>query len=160
MPGHSLAALASYPELGCTGGPYEVQTTWGIKRDVYCGGNEAVYTFLEDVLSEVLELFPSPVIHIGGDEVPKMRWRDCPKCQAMIKTQGLKDEDELQSYFITRIEKFLNARGRQLIGWDEILEGGLAPNAMVMSWRGIEGGIQAASGRARCRHVTDQPLLF
>ncbi len=145
MPGHSLAALASYPELGCTAGPYEVQTTWGIKSDVFCGGNEAVYTFLEDVLSEVLELFPSPVIHIGGDEVPKMRWRDCPKCQAMIKTKGLKDEDELQSYFITRIEKFLNARGRQLIGWDEILEGGLAPNAMVMSWRGIEGGIQAAS---------------
>jgi hexosaminidase len=145
MPGHSLAALASYPELGCTGGPYEVQTTWGIKKDVFCGGNEAVYTFLEDVLSEVLELFPSPVIHIGGDEVPKDRWRDCPKCQSMIKTKRLKDEDELQSYFITRIEKFLNAQGRQLIGWDEILEGGLAPNAMVMSWRGIEGGIQAAS---------------
>ena len=145
MPGHSLAALASYPKLGCTGGPYEVQTIWGIKKDVYCGGNEAVYAFLEDVLSEVLELFPSPAIHVGGDEVPKDRWRDCPKCQAMIKTQGLKNEDELQSYFITRIEKFLNARGRQLIGWDEILEGGLAPNAMVMSWRGIEGGIQAAS---------------
>ena len=145
MPGHSMAALASYPELGCSGGPYEVQTTWGIKRDVYCGGNEAVYSFLEDVLSEVLELFPSPVIHIGGDEAPKMRWRDCPKCQAMIETQGLKDEDALQSYFITRIEKFLNDRGRQLIGWDEILEGGLAPNAMVMSWRGIDGGIQAAS---------------
>lgn len=145
MPGHSSAALASYPELGCTGGPYQVQTTWGIKKDVYCGGNEDVYTFLEDVLSEVLELFPSPVIHVGGDEAPKMRWRDCPKCQAIIETQGLKNEDSLQSYFITRIEKFLNARGRKLIGWDEILEGGLAPNAMVMSWRGIEGGIQAAS---------------
>ena len=145
LPGHSLGALASYPELGCTGGPYEVQTTWGIKKDVYCAGNENVYTFLEDVLSEVLELFPSRVIHIGGDEVPKDRWRTCPKCQAMIEKQGLKDEDELQSYIIKRMEKFLNAKGRQLIGWDEILEGGLAPNALVMSWRGIKGGIEAAS---------------
>jgi hexosaminidase len=145
MPGHSLAALASYPDLGCTGGPYEVQTTWGIKKDVYCAGNEATFTFLEEVLTEVMKLFPSPVIHIGGDEVPKERWRNCPKCQSVIEKQGLKDEDELQSYFIQRIEQFLNARGRQLIGWDEILEGGLAPNAMVMSWRGIEGGIQAAS---------------
>lgn len=145
LPGHSLGALASYPELGCTGGPYEVQTSWGIKKDVYCAGNEQVYQFLEDVLSEVLKLFPSQVIHIGGDEVPKDRWRDCPKCQATIRKEGLKDEDELQSYFIKRIEKFLNAQGRQLIGWDEILEGGLAPNAMVMSWRGIEGGIQAAA---------------
>ena len=144
MPGHSLSALASYPELGCSGGPYEVSPRWGVIKDVYCGGNEQVYTFLENVLKEVLELFPSPVIHIGGDEVPKDRWRDCPKCQTMIKKQGLKDEDELQSYFIKRVEKFLIANGRQLIGWDEILEGGLAPNAKVMSWRGIEGGIKAA----------------
>jgi hexosaminidase len=145
MPGHSLAALASYPELGCTGGPYEVQSTWGIKKDVYCAGNENVYSFLEDVLSEILDLFPSPVIHIGGDEAPKDRWQNCPKCQGVRKKQGLKDEDELQSYFIKRIANFLSAKGRQLIGWDEILEGGLAPNAMVMSWRGIDGGIQAAS---------------
>ena len=110
LPGHSLGALASYPELGCTGGPYEVQTSWGIKKDVYCAGNEQVYQFLEDVLSEVLKLFPSQVIHIGGDEVPKDRWRDCPKCQATIRKEGLKDEDELQSYFIKRIEKFLNAQ--------------------------------------------------
>ena len=144
MPGHSLGALASYPELGCSGGPYEVSPRWGVRKDVYCGGNEQVYTFLENVLREVLELFPSPVIHIGGDEAPKDRWRTCPKCQTMIKKQGLKNEDELQSYFIKRIEKFLIANGRQLIGWDEILEGGLAPHAKVMSWRGVEGGIKAA----------------
>ncbi len=139
-----MAVLASYPELGCTGGPYKVSTWWGIEKDVCCAGNEKVYTFLENVFSEVLDLFPSPVIHIGGDECPKDRWQQCPKCQAMIDKQGLKDEHELQSYFVKRIEKFLNAQGRQLIGWDEILEGGLAPKALVMSWRGDEGGIKAA----------------
>ncbi len=144
MPGHSLAALAAYPELGCTGGPYEVATTWGVFDDVYCAGNEKVFTFLEDVLTEVMELFPSEYIHIGGDECPKTRWKTCPKCQARMKKEGLKDEHELQSYFIQRIEKFLNAHGRQIIGWDEILEGGLAPKATVMSWRGEKGGIEAA----------------
>ena len=144
MPGHAAAALASYPELGCTGGPYVVRTRWGIEPDVFCAGNEEVYAFLEDVLSEVLELFPSQVIHIGGDECPKDRWEKCPRCQAAIEAQGLEDEHALQSYFIRRIETFLNDRGRQLIGWDEILEGGLAPNAMVMSWRGSRGGIEAA----------------
>lgn len=145
MPGHSLAALAGYPELGCLGGPYTVSTRWGVKKDVYCAGNEGVYAFMEDVLAEVLDLFPSQVIHIGGDEVPKDRWRHCAKCQELIKKQGLKDEDELQSYFVQRIGRFLKGRGRQLIGWDEILEGGLPPEAMVMSWRGIEGGVKAAS---------------
>jgi hexosaminidase len=145
MPGHSMAALAGYPELGCSGGPYTVPPRWGVKKDVYCAGNERVYAFLEDVLAEVLDLFPSQVIHIGGDEVPKDRWQQCPQCQALIKRQGLKDEDELQSYFVHRMEKFLTGRGRQLIGWDEILEGGLPPKAMVMSWRGIEGGVKAAS---------------
>ncbi len=143
LPGHSVAALASYPELGCTGGPYEVRANWGIAKDVYCAGNDRVFSFLEDVLSEVITLFPSPIIHIGGDECPKDRWAACPKCQARIKALGLASEHELQSYFVRRIEAFLNAHGRQIIGWDEILEGGLAPNAKVMSWRGIEGGIQA-----------------
>jgi hexosaminidase len=145
MPGHSMAALAGYPELGCLGGPYTVPTRWGVKKDVYCAGNERVYAFLEDVLAEVLDLFPGQVIHIGGDEVPKDRWEQCPQCQALIKRQGLKDEDELQSYFVQRIGRFLKSRGRELIGWDEILEGGLPPEAMVMSWRGIEGGVKAAS---------------
>ena len=144
LPGHSLAALASYPELGCTGGPYEVATTWGVFPDVYCAGNDQVFTFLEDVLTEVMDLFPSEYIHIGGDECPKTRWKHCPKCQARIKNEHLKNEHELQSYFIQRIEKFLNAHGRQIIGWDEILEGGLAPKATVMSWRGEKGGIEAA----------------
>ena len=144
MPGHSLAALASYPSLGCTGGPYEVATHWGVFKDIYCAGNDSTFKFLEDVLTEVMDLFPSHYIHIGGDEAPKDRWKKCPKCQARIKAEGLKDEHELQSYFIRRIEKFLNAHGRDIIGWDEILEGGLAPNATVMSWRGIKGGIAAA----------------
>ena len=144
MPGHSLAALASYPQLGCTGGPYEVATHWGVFKDIYCAGNDSVFSFLEDVLTEVMDLFPSKYIHIGGDEAPKDRWEKCPKCQARIQAEGLKDEHELQNYFISRIEKFLNAHGRNIIGWDEILEGGLAPNATVMSWRGIKGGIAAA----------------
>jgi len=144
MPGHAVAALASYPELGCTGGPYEVRQFWGIADDVFCAGNEKVYGFLEDVLTEVMELFPSEIIHIGGDECPKVRWEECEKCQAMIRREGLADEHELQSYFVTRMEKFLNSHGRKIIGWDEILEGGLAPNATVMSWRGMEGGMEAA----------------
>lgn len=144
MPGHSVAALAAYPELSCTGGPFEVATTWGIHNEVYCAGNEKTFEFLQDVLEEVIQLFPSEFIHIGGDECPKDRWKECSKCQARIKYEDLKDEHELQSYFIRRIEKFLNARGKRIIGWDEILEGGLAPNAAVMSWRGVQGGIQAA----------------
>jgi hexosaminidase len=144
MPGHSLAALASYPELACTRGPFQVGTEWGVFDDVYCAGNEKTFRFLENVLKEVMALFPSKVIHIGGDEVPKTRWKACRKCQQRIKREELKDEDELQSYFIQRIEKFLNRHGRHIIGWDEILEGGLAPNALVMSWRGEDGGIAAA----------------
>lgn len=144
MPGHSLAALACYPQLSCTGGPFEVKTTWGRGHDVYCGGNDEVFEFLQDVLTEVIELFPSPYIHIGGDECPKERWEKCPKCQARIKAEGLKDVHELQSYFIKRIEKFLLSKNRKLIGWDEILEGGVAPSAIVQSWRGTEGAIAAA----------------
>lgn len=144
MPGHALAALAAYPHLGCTGGPYEVNKGWGVFEDVFCAGNDSTFAMLEDVLTEVMELFPSEIIHIGGDECPKESWKKCPKCQSRMKAEGLKDEHELQSYFIQRMEKFVNAKGRKIIGWDEILEGGLAPNAAVMSWRGTEGGIAAA----------------
>ena len=144
MPGHAGAALASYSYLGCTGGPYEVSQTWGVHKDVYCAGNDSVFTFLEGVLDEVMELFPSEYIHIGGDECPKDAWKVCPKCQKRIKELGLKDEHELQSYFIKRIEKYVHSKGKKIIGWDEILEGGLAPNATVMSWRGEKGGIEAA----------------
>ncbi len=144
MPGHSLAALASYPFLGCTGGPYEVATRWGVFHDVMCAGKESTFEFIENVLDEVLSLFPSQYIHIGGDESPKTKWKECPLCQKRIKEEGLSDEHHLQSYFIQRVEKYLNKKGRKLIGWDEILEGGLAPNAAVMSWRGEEGGIAAA----------------
>jgi hexosaminidase len=144
MPGHALAALASYPELSCTGGPFEVATRWGIFDDVYCAGKDNTFDFLEDVLTEVMDLFPSQFIHVGGDECPKIRWKQCPYCQKRIKDEGLKDENELQSYFIKRIEKFISSKGRRLIGWDEILEGGLPPEATVMSWRGVAGGIEAA----------------
>jgi hexosaminidase len=143
MPGHALAALAAYPEYSCTGGPFEVAKGWGVFDDVYCP-KEETFAFLEDILDEVCELFPAQYIHIGGDECPKTRWKSCPNCQKRIREQGLKDEHELQSYFIQRIEKYLNAKGKKIIGWDEILEGGLAPNATVMSWRGTEGGIAAA----------------
>ena len=143
MPGHSTAALAAYPELACTDGPFEVATSWGVKKDVYCPSEET-FAFLEGVLTEVMDLFPSRYIHIGGDEAPKDRWRDSAVAQAVIEREGLADEDELQSYFIRRIETFLASHDRRLIGWDEILEGGLAPDATVMSWRGTEGGIEAA----------------
>ncbi len=144
MPGHSLAALAAYPGLSCTGGPFDVGTRWGVYDDVFCAGNDRTFEFLQNVLSEICGLFPGRYVHIGGDEVPKTRWKECPRCQERIRAEGLKDESELQSYFITRIEKFLNSRGRRVIGWDEILEGGLAPEATVMSWRGIDGGLAAA----------------
>jgi len=143
LPGHSVAALASYPQFSCTGGPFEVETRWGVHADIYCAGNDSTFTFLEDVFTEVLELFPSGYIHIGGDEAPKKRWQNCSKCQQRIKTEAFKDEHELQSYFIRRIETFLNQHGRRIIGWDEILEGGLAPNATVQSWRGMDGAIAA-----------------
>lgn len=143
MPGHAVAALAAYPEFSCTGGPFEVALKWGVLDDVFCP-KESTLEFLENILTEVISLFPSEYIHIGGDECPKTRWKKCPNCQALIQKEGLKDEHELQSYFIQRIEKFVNNKGRKIIGWDEILEGGLAPNAAVMSWRGVKGGIAAA----------------
>jgi hexosaminidase len=144
MPGHSVAALAAYPELSCTGGPFEVRSAWGVSDDVYCAGKEATFEFVQDVLTEVIALFPFKYVHIGGDECPKDRWAKCPDCRKRMKAEGLKDEMQLQSYFIRRIEKFLMANNRNLVGWDEILEGGLAPEATVMSWRGEAGGIDAA----------------
>jgi len=144
LPGHSQAALTAYPEIGCTGGPYEVAKRWGVFPEVYCAGEEKTFEFLEHVLLEVMDIFPSEYIHIGGDECPKVRWKKCSKCQVRMKVEGCENEHELQSYFIQRIEKFLNSYGRRIIGWDEILEGGLAPNATVMSWRGEKGGIEAA----------------
>lgn len=143
MPGHSQAAIAAYPELGCTGEQVEVATKWGVFDEVYCP-KESTFKFLEDVIDEVVALFPGKYIHIGGDEAPKTNWKNCEYCQKLIKKEGLKDEHGLQSYFITRMEKYINSKGKQIIGWDEILEGGLAPNATVMSWRGTKGAVQAA----------------
>ena len=147
MPGHSVAALAAYPKYSCKGGSFEVEKQWGVFDDVYCAGKEETFQFLEDILSEVINLFPGEYIHIGGDECPKTRWKECPDCQKRIKIEKLKDEHELQSYFIKRIEKFLSSKGKKLIGWDEILEGGLADGAAVMSWRGELGGIEAAMSK-------------
>ena len=150
LPGHMLAALTAYPELGCTGGPYEVWGRWGVADDVLCPGREKTFEFLEGVLTEVMELFPSEYIHIGGDECPKVRWEKCPRCQAKIRQLGLKDDGEhtaehyLQSYVTDRIGKFLAQHGRRIIGWDEILEGRAPSDVVVMSWRGSEGGIAAA----------------
>ena len=160
MPGHSSAAIAAYPYLSCfpdeatkhnprtawagdsTG--KQVQQSWGVFPDVFCAGKESTFKFLEDVLDEVMKLFPSKYIHVGGDECPKANWKRCPLCQKRIQDEHLKDEEGLQSYFIQRIEKYINSKGKILIGWDEILEGGLARNAVVMSWRGEAGGIAAA----------------
>jgi hexosaminidase len=144
MPGHSQAALASVPGLACEDRKFKVSTHWGVHSDIYCAGNEKVFEFLENVLGEVAALFPGEYLHIGGDEAPKTKWRQCAKCQARIKENKLKNENELQSYFIKRIEKFVISKGKKIIGWDEILQGGLPPDATVMSWQGIEGGIAAA----------------
>ncbi len=144
LPGHSVAALAAYPEYSCTGGPFEVANNWGVFTDVYCAGKEETFEFLTDIIGEVVDLFPSEYFHIGGDECPKKAWEECLDCQERIADQGLENEHELQSYFVKRIEKFLISKNRKLIGWDEILEGGLAPQAAVMSWRGYAGGIAAA----------------
>jgi hexosaminidase len=143
MPGHAQAAIAAYPELGCTGKNIDVATKWGVFEDIYCPSEET-FTFLEHVLDEVIPLFPGRYIHIGGDEAPKTRWKACEHCQELIRKKNLKDEHGLQSYFIAHMEKYINSKGKQIIGWDEILEGGLAPNATVMSWRGVNGAVEAA----------------
>ena len=146
MPGHASAALASYPNLGCRGAdyPYKVQTTWGVFPEVFCAGNPETVTFLEGVLDEICDIFPSEYIHIGGDEAPRDEWEKCPKCQAMMKEKGFTREAELQSYLITTVEQYLADKGRKIIGWDEILDGGVSQSATVMSWRGAKGGIAAA----------------
>jgi len=160
MPGHALAALAAYPSLGCTGGPYSTATFWGVFDDVYCAGNDSTFIFLQNVLDEVIALFPSQYIHIGGDECPKTKWKLCPKCQERIKALGLADEHALQSYFVQRIEKYVNSKGRSIIGWDEILEGGLAPNATVMSWRGEDGGKAAVAQHHRVIMTPESNCYF
>ena len=181
LPGHSSAAIAAYPWLSCfpdqptkMAGPVSatsklmldqgdikmVQETWGVFDDIYCAGKDSTFLFLEDVLNEVLALFPSTYIHVGGDEAPKAHWEKCQRCQDRIKKEGLKDAHELQSYFIQRIEKFLNKKGRTVIGWDEILEGGLAPNAIVMSWRGEAGGIEAAKQLHQVIMTPGNPVYF
>jgi hexosaminidase len=144
MPGHFLAALAAYPEYSCRGGPFEVRTRWGVEPDILCPGQDAAVAFAKDILDEVTDLFPSRFIHIGGDEAPRDRWKECPRCRTRIRAEGLQNEAQLQTWFNRQIEDFLASRGRRLIGWDEILEGGLTPGAAVMSWRGMEGGLAAA----------------
>lgn len=144
MPGHALAALAAYPDLSCAGGPFEVETEWGIFDDVFCAGKEETFEFLERVLAEVVKLFPGSYVHVGGDECPKTRWSSCARCQERMRVEGLADESELQSWFMGRISGVLQKHGKRLIGWDEILEGGLISDATVMSWRGFEGGVSAA----------------
>lgn len=151
LPGHMLGALAAYPELGCTGGPYEVWKRWGVSEQVLCPGKEDMFTFLEDVFTELIDIFPSEYIHIGGDECPKTEWENCEACQARIAELGIKADENhtaeqyLQSYVTSRMQDFLNSKGRKIIGWDEILEGELAPGATVMSWRGVDGGVQASA---------------
>ena len=163
LPGHMQSALHVFPQLGCTGGPYPVRTYWGVSREVLCGGNPETLDFIHTVLGELCDVFPSKFIHIGGDECPKDRWRECPKCQAKIQELGLKDdgkytpENQLQTYINHEVEMFLKSRGRDLIGWDEILAGGLTEGAVVMSWRGTKGGIEAAKQHHR---VIMSPNVF
>lgn len=176
MPGHASAAIAAYPELSCfptestkhnpraawsgdsTG--KQVQQTWGVFDDVFCAGKDNTFQFMQDVLDEVIPLFPSKIVHVGGDECPKNNWKRCPNCQQRMKDNNLKDEHQLQSYFIQRMEKYLNGKGKTLMGWDEILEGGLAPNAMVMSWRGEQGGIAAAKEKHNVVMTPGNPVYF
>lgn len=158
LPGHGVAALAAYPHLGCTGENYEVRTKWGVSTEIFCAGKETTFEFWSDVLSEVIELFPSEYIHIGGDECPKTEWERCPLCQARIKSEGLEDEHELQAYVANRVEKFLSSKGRKMIGWDEILDAdNLSTSAVIMSWRGTNGGITAAK---RGNHVVMSPNTY
>jgi hexosaminidase len=158
LPGHSRAALAAYPELSCTGQKKGVPGTWGVFEDIYCS-KESSIQFLQNVLAEVIELFSGEYVHIGGDEAPKSRWKKCDECQKVISSNNLKDEHELQSYFIGQMDEFLTKRGKTLIGWDEILEGGLSPNATVMSWRGENGGIEAAK-QGHCAVMTPTTYCY
>ena len=145
MPGHSLASLSAYPENSCTGGPFKPANSFGVFKDIYCAGRDSTYIFIHNVLDEITQLFPGKFIHIGGDEAPKNRWKECPVCQAKIKAEGLKDENELQSYFIKNISGYLAAKGKTVIGWDEILQGGLAPGTIVQSWQNFQGAVDAVN---------------
>jgi hexosaminidase len=178
MPGHGSAAIAAYPSLSCFpeeptikyfpknckwGGDStgkQVQQTWGVFSDVFCAGKDETFKFLQDVIDEIIPLFPAKYLHVGGDECPKENWKRCPNCQKRMKDNSLKDEHELQSYFIQRMEKYINGKGKTIIGWDEILEGGLAPNAIVMSWRGEAGGIQAAKENHSVIMTPGNPVYF
>ena len=160
MPGHTTAALASYPFLGCTKGPYKVSQTWGVHKEVLCAGNDSTYNFIENVLDEVIQLFPSNIIHIGGDECLKERWKECPVCQNRIKKEGLKNETELQSYFIKRVSAYLNGKGKTIIGWDEILDGGADKDAIIMNWRGEKIGIEAAKLGHRVIMTPEKPFYL
>jgi hexosaminidase len=159
LPGHGVAALSAYPEYSCNGGPFDVRNIWGVSNDVFCAGNDATFVFLTDIIEEAIPLFESAYFHIGGDECPKARWEKCPKCQERIKKEKLKDEHELQSWFIRQIEPVLLKHNKKMIGWDEILEGGLAPSATVMSWRGEEGG-KAAAGMGHDVIMTPNNWLY
>lgn len=160
MPGHASAALAAYPELGCTGGPYHTAQFWGVFDDVFCAGNEQVYQFMEDILDEVVTLFPYSYVHIGGDECPKLKWKQCPKCQQRIKDNNLKDEHELQGYFMKRIEKYLKTKNRKAVGWDEVLEGGVTKETTIMNWRGEQSGIAAAKEQYNVIMTPENILYF
>lgn len=166
MPGHMLAAMTAYPELGCTGGPYSVERSWGVFDDILCAGKEETFHFVENVLDEIMDIFPSKIIHIGGDEAPRTRWKSCELCQKRIRDEHLvtdehhSAEDRLQSYFTKRVEAYLNSHGRSIIGWDEILDGDVAPSATVMSWRGVEGGIKAAEKGHDVIMAPNSPLYF
>lgn len=157
MPGHAVAALAAYPEYACTDGPFEVWTKWGVNPEVFCAGNEKTYEFLENILDEVCELFPGEYIHIGGDECPKIRWEHCSKCQAKMAQENWDDIEQLQGYFTSRMEAYLFTKGKKTVGWDEILDGGVPPRAIIMSWRGEKGGITAAKAG---NHVVMAPGEF
>ena len=166
MPGHMLAAMTAYPHLGCAGGPYSVERSWGVFDDILCAGNEETFKFVEGVLDEIIDIFPSKIIHIGGDEAPRTRWKACEKCQKRIKEENLisddkySAEDRLQSYFTKRVEKYLNSRGKSIMGWDEILDGDVEPSATVMSWRINDSGTKAAENGHNVVVAPNTPLYF
>ncbi len=160
MPGHSLAALAAYPEFSCTGGPFDPARYWGVFEDVYCAGNDSVFQFIENILTEIMELFPGKYIHIGGDETPITRWQNCDKCKSRMKDENFADFVELHAYFLKRITKFLKKNEREPIGWDEVLDGGIANNITVMSWRGTEGGVKAVKLGSKVIMSPNKPYYF
>ena len=160
MPGHTTAMLASYPFLGCTKGPYKVSQTWGVHKEVLCAGNDSTYHFIENVLDEVINLFPSKIIHIGGDECLKERWKECPVCQKRMKDEGLKNEVGLQSYFIKRVSDYLKSKNKSIVGWDEILDGGASEDAIIMNWRGEKIGIEAARKNHKVIMTPERPLYL